>query len=123
MVETAAAEKEGRADLHVSMLITGGQSLVYDSPGYRDVVSVPLKTLDSILAECGVERVDLVKIDVEGAAPRVLDGAPRLLASKPRLVMEVEGGESNVAAMSDRLRGLGYGVRAVENILYASPSA
>ena len=121
--EAAAAEKEGRADLHINILVSGGQSLVYDNADYRGVVSVPLTTVDGRLAELGVGRVDLVKIDVEGAAHRVLDGAPRLLASRPRLVMEIEGGAAELNEMRDRLRGLGYVVNSVSNILYAAPAS
>ncbi len=122
VIGAAAAEKEGEAELHLTDFVSGGQSLVFDGESYTGTITVPLKTADGILAELGVERVDLVKIDVEGAAHRVLDGAARLLASRPRLVMEIEGGEAEMAAMSGRLRALGYAVNAVANILYAAPA-
>jgi FkbM family methyltransferase len=121
VIGAAAAEKEGRAELHLTPLVSGGQSLVFDNAAYHGTITVPLKTVDGVLAELGAGRVDLVKIDVEGAAQRVLDGAPRLLAAKPRLVMEIEGADAELAAMRSRLEGLGYRVEAVSNILYATP--
>ncbi len=121
LVEAAAAEKEGRAELHVNILVSGGQSLIFDNADYRGTITVPLKTVDGILQELGIAHVDLVKIDVEGAAQLVLDGAPGLLSSKPRLVMEIEGDQSQLPSMAARLRTAGYAVRAVGPILYASP--
>jgi FkbM family methyltransferase len=41
---------------------------------------VPAVTLDQYCAEKGVARIDLLKIDVEGAELAVLDGAGRLIA-------------------------------------------
>lgn len=43
---------------------------------------VAIRTLDDCLSECGVERVDLLKLDVEGWEPQVLAGAGRLLAER-----------------------------------------
>lgn len=45
-------------------------------------ISVPVKTLDASLDEWGVERIDLLKIDVEGHEPQVFDGARRALAER-----------------------------------------
>lgn len=38
-------------------------------------LEVPVRRLDDCLAELGVERVDLMKIDVEGFEPNVVEGA------------------------------------------------
>jgi FkbM family methyltransferase len=118
VVESAAGGKDGTATLHVSPFVSGGQSLVYDQGGATSM-DVKMRTVDGILKELNVERVDLVKIDVEGAAQQVLDGAPRLLAAKPRLVMEVEGGEAEMGAMRARLQGLGYSVLESGSLLFA----
>jgi FkbM family methyltransferase len=42
---------------------------------------VSVKTLDSCLADWGVETIDLMKMDVEGFEPRVLEGAASALAA------------------------------------------
>ncbi|MEW5926302.1 MAG: FkbM family methyltransferase [Gemmatimonadota bacterium] len=44
-------------------------------------VSVPVRRMDDVLDEWGVETVDLVKVDVEGHEPRVFEGASRVLAT------------------------------------------
>lgn len=49
-------------------------------PGAR-TVPVQVRTLDSCLEEWALERVDLMKVDVEGFEPQVLQGARRALAA------------------------------------------
>jgi FkbM family methyltransferase len=58
-----------------------GWSTTVEGPGVEAVVDpdsealeVPLRRLDSILAEAGIDRVDVVKIDVEGAEVAVVRG-------------------------------------------------
>ncbi len=41
---------------------------------------VPLRTLDDLAEECGIDRIDLLKVDVEGYEPEVFAGARRMLA-------------------------------------------
>lgn len=57
-------------------------------------IMVPVVSLDECVAQLGLERVDLIKIDVEGAEPHVLLGAQSLLGNphSPLLVMEVNAG-------------------------------
>jgi FkbM family methyltransferase len=49
--------------------------------------NVPIETLDAVLSELGIEHVDGVKIDVEGAELEVLEGFRASLArDRPRFV-------------------------------------
>ena len=48
-----------------------------------ELVDVPVRRLDDCLAEWKVDRVDLLKIDVEGHEGKVFAGAERPLASGP----------------------------------------
>lgn len=120
VVQAAAADQEGDAELHLTSFVSGGQSLVFSGDAYDGAIKVPLKTVDGVLREFHIDRVDLVKIDVEGAGLLVLEGAAALLAGKPRLVMEVEGGEKEMSAVKRRLQALGYRVASSANILYAA---
>ena len=54
------------------------------------LIKVPVVTLDSYVQERGLERVDCLKVDVEGGEYKVLLGAERLLSDplrRPRLIM------------------------------------
>lgn len=64
-VQVAVSDTNGFADLHVSASSIGASfSTRTDS---AQVVSVPMCTLRSLLVQQGIERVDLIKFDIEGA--------------------------------------------------------
>ncbi|MFO7779148.1 MAG: FkbM family methyltransferase [Nitriliruptoraceae bacterium] len=54
-------------------------------------LSVGLSTVDAVVRAAGLERVDLIKIDVEGYEPAVVRGAEWTLAHhRPTLLLEIE---------------------------------
>lgn len=55
-------------------------SLVSHS-GSQVIATVPVRTLDSVMSEAGINAIDLLKIDVEGYEPNVLAGAASLIAA------------------------------------------
>lgn len=50
---------------------------------------VPLKTVDGIMAENGIEKIDILLVDTEGGDPAVLRGAAKTLKSVRYLEFEV----------------------------------
>jgi FkbM family methyltransferase len=83
------------------------------STAERSIASeeVLLNTLDAFVGEAEVRRVDLVKIDVEGAELAVLRGsAATLTRFKPHLIIEVQ---------EDTARAAGY--RAVDILSFLKP--
>jgi FkbM family methyltransferase len=90
----------------------------------RAQLKVAVRSVDSYVREHSLPRVDVMKVDVEGAEPMVLDGAAQLLsdpARRPRAIM-MELHDTNLAAygttvvdMIARLKGFGYAV-------YVAPS-
>ena len=60
--------------------------------GPSEVVQVPCTTVDSFMAESGLRKVDVMKLDVEGYEYFVLKGATNLLADAdaPILLCEIE---------------------------------
>ncbi len=73
--------------------------------------AVELIMLDDYVARHPIDRLDLIKIDTDGAEPRVLRGAAQTLRRfKPVVVIELGVGGPDAAAESIALlRGQGYG--------------
>jgi FkbM family methyltransferase len=73
---------------------------------------VQLMTLDAYTAREGIDRIDAVKIDVEGAEASVIAGARQLFAAAtpPKLVFIECEGSQGPADLVRRLTGFGYEV-------------
>ena len=76
----------------LAYLAEGSNGTIADLDATRDVPAgahlVPATTLDDLLA--GLDRVDVIKLDVEGAEGRVLRGATRTLERhRPVIISEV----------------------------------
>jgi FkbM family methyltransferase len=69
-----------------------GWGAIFDEDIGRTRVSVGVCTLDSWKAAEGIEKIDVIKIDVEGAECRVIEGA-RAVIAKARPIMWVEVNE------------------------------
>lgn len=108
VVPSAADDATGKAAFNMTMAAGGDGALSGLSSGGGE--TVPTITLDDFVVERGLDRLDLIKIDVEGAERRVLEGARKTLAAlKPRVVFEC-GHESaeDRTAIADLLDGAGY---------------
>jgi len=73
----------------------------------RKKVKVRVRTLSDVIAEHGVERIDLLKVDVEGVEARVLAGIAEHDWAKLRQVI-VE--TSDVAGISATLQARGFSI-------------
>lgn len=125
-VEVAAlglSDADGEAVLHTPVKRRGGLGFglanLAAAPGGAAGVdqTVPLITLDAFAEEHGLERVDFIKIDVEGWEAHVLRGAAQTLARhRPALFLEViaaslgRAGET-VDTLWRPLASLGYAAR------------
>ena len=76
---------------------------------------VPLETLDALAERLAVGRVDVIKIDVEGAELKVLTGRPRRCSATSRPILLIEandaalrGQSASTAALLELLRELDY---------------
>jgi FkbM family methyltransferase len=122
-VSCALADRDGEIALFVNSSNRGETSVRVISADARETqLRVPAKTLLSLLREEGYERVDAIKLDIEGAEDLVLDpffrDAPRALW--PRLIIMEFALLRGGAGLEDRLRALGYReiLRAAENVAY-----
>jgi FkbM family methyltransferase len=103
VVGKGAYSKRGIMELFLDEFGTGGHSLLKKEGAKKEVIEVD--TLDNIIKELGVNRVDVIKIDVEGAELDVLNGAKGILQrGHPKIIFE---------ALDDNKR------RNIENFLMA----
>lgn len=94
--DKAVGAKTGKQTFHISPVI--GHSSLYDLPeedGKGRAVSIKVTKLDDVLAPG--ERLDVVKIDVEGAELDVLSGMERILKDNPDLAIIAEYGPSHLS--------------------------
>jgi FkbM family methyltransferase len=106
----AVGEARGNAQLHDYLMMSASGSLNYDerlretqqagiqagdlAPRLKDfqpqVYTVPVVPLDELLEERGLQRVDFVKMDIEGAELGALRGLRRTLQRSPDLALIME---------------------------------
>lgn len=84
----ALGDRDGTASLQILGRSTE-HTLAPLKAEYKDLpkVTVPLRTLDSIVAEHSLKRIDMIKIDVQELELEVLRGAAQTLRGNPQLVM------------------------------------
>jgi FkbM family methyltransferase len=88
--EVALAEQAGRLELEVFEPGSGSSSFAPEVAGVGRRVEVAVTTLDDLAGEW-LERTSLVKLDVEGAELRTLQGASQLLErARPDFIVELE---------------------------------
>lgn len=97
----------------------GHAHLVTGSDARGRVETVALTTIDDLVASEGFERLDVIKVDVEGADFEVLRGAGETLSRfRPVVLMEVELLARFGASVDDVKRffhGLGYETQLLEH--------
>jgi FkbM family methyltransferase len=81
-IQAALAEAPGEIELSIADSSHAGQNtlgkFIYEVPLLR-TERVPAQTLDAFAAESGLARLDVLKLDVEGAERRVLEGSLEVL--------------------------------------------
>jgi FkbM family methyltransferase len=103
----------GMADLHLAQGVHSGHNTLgrfaNDGVKAESVERVTVRTLDEVAGEIGLDRIDFMKIDVEGAEAAVIIGARRVIeATQPLILLEI----------SDKaLRAQGSGARALIDTL------
>jgi FkbM family methyltransferase len=94
----ALSDRQGKIRLSVPTEVRAqysyGDSYLSMDPSKHDDPASPIecRRLDDVLADAGIDHVDLIKIDVEGSEHLCLKGAERLLSgsSKPIILMECD---------------------------------
>lgn len=83
-------DKEDTLELLVDPENQAADSFVIHRQGAQAVTRVPLTTIDRMVAELALDRVDFVKMDIEGAEVKALQGARNTLQRfHPRMSLSV----------------------------------
>jgi FkbM family methyltransferase len=119
----AAAAAPAERVLHRRVGRAGNSSLTAPAPDFltllgeppAEPLTVPAQPVDALAARLG-GRVDVMKLDVEGAEPEVIAGAAATLAANPGLQLVMEWSPVQMRAAGhdlgdflDRLAALGFG--------------
>ena len=93
VVPAALAAEAGRADLQIAPAVHGGHNTLggFAHEGVTAIAAEPVavETLDAVAQRLALGKVDVIKIDVEGAEVKVLAGGRELLkAWRPVLLIE-----------------------------------
>jgi FkbM family methyltransferase len=68
-----------------------GDSFLEHGASSRIIADIPVTTVDKLVAELALPRVDLIKADIKGAGTRMVTGAVNTIrAFHPRIVVSVE---------------------------------
>jgi FkbM family methyltransferase len=79
-------DKEDTLTLNVDPTNSAADSFVIKTKGSVEVQKVPLTTIDRLVDDMRIERVDYIKMDIEGAEPNALAGAAQTIRKwKPRI--------------------------------------
>ena len=111
LMQIALAEKEGSAELYDYLMMSASGSLNYDE-SLRDVqtsqlgatdfaprlatghtvekFTVRTRAVDDCMRELGIERIDVIKMDIEGAEMGALRGMHQIIRQSPELAMIME---------------------------------
>jgi FkbM family methyltransferase len=108
--QAAVSDREGSAVLDVSHGAVSA-SIVRDFGGRNDAATVPTVTLAAVAERLGIDKIDVIKMDIEGAELLALKGGEALLKQyKPTVVLEATPDDiaSNWFEIVDLLTDLGY---------------
>ncbi|MBI3161139.1 MAG: FkbM family methyltransferase [Chloroflexi bacterium] len=121
----AVGDREGTLPLYVSPG-NSNHSLIQGYTEAQGVIEVRVVALDSFLRERGIEQIDFVKSDTEGAEPLVLAGMKETAARSPQLhlLMELNPtalrcGGVEPEQFLDTIRRMGFEIEMIRSDLSA----
>jgi FkbM family methyltransferase len=92
-----------------------GDSFLTEGPAARKIADIPVTTIDRIVQELGLPRVDIIKADIKGAGTHMIRGATETIRKyHPRIVISTEEAPEDPAAIRQAIMkvDLGYQFRS-----------
>jgi len=98
--EKGVWDREAEMELNIDQENPGANSVVKPEAASVTKVRVPLTTVDNIVAELKLPRVDFIKMDIEGAEKPAIKGAGETLKRfRPRMSLSTEHLEDDYIAI------------------------
>jgi FkbM family methyltransferase len=119
VVEKAAWYETGDREFRVAGDPSEGSILEVDSDDVTDVVTLDATRIDDLADALGLDGIDYLKIEAEGAEPEALQGVGELEVPKVAVECAPErDGTAPVGAVTGWLRDHGYTVRQRDTIVF-----
>jgi FkbM family methyltransferase len=98
-------DKDDFLTLHVDPHNSAADSFLIEREGSHAEEKMPVTTIDKIAAELNLERVDFIKMDIEGAEVRALEGARTVIARfRPRMALSAYHAEGHPVEVPKAVR-------------------
>jgi FkbM family methyltransferase len=106
-VNAAISDYDGKASLYSRTGHSGGFSIVEQHS--QSSVSVEVFTLDDLLSQLGINRIDFLKIDAEGAELQIIKGGSKVLSeSDAKIVVAAYHPEDDPQEITRVLESFGF---------------
>ena len=107
-------DKDDWLTLHVDPHNSAADSFVIRREGAQDAANVPLTTIDKMAAELGLDRVDFIKMDIEGAEVKALNGGRQTIARfHPRMALSAYHQDDHPVEVPKAVRAAWSGYRMI----------
>lgn len=97
----ALGDRTGKANLYLSNDNKCTHALVANRPS-SEKISIDIDTLDHSLSEAGINRVDVIKMDIEGAESIAIHGMLQTLKNNPSISVFTEFYPSAIVRMNHK---------------------
>jgi FkbM family methyltransferase len=105
-------DKDDILTLNVDPANSAADSFLIRREGALPIAQIPLTTIDKLVAELNLPRVDYIKMDIEGAEPNALQGAQTTLAKfTPRLSLSAYHAPDHPKRIPELVRRASAGYR------------
>jgi FkbM family methyltransferase len=122
VISAALGASDDCGTMYQSPGLTSSASVTDTKPGLHAAQSVQIRSLGSVLKERGIQRVDFLKLDIEGNEPTVvrsLSGPVATIFEVKRYILQA-GGETPEGLLSE-LMDAGFSVRIIGGGYLAPP--
>jgi FkbM family methyltransferase len=108
----ALSDHEGLEKLYLNIDNSGGHSLTFQKDK-NSYINVTVKTLDNLIEELNLKKIDIIKIDAEGSEIPILKGAEKTLKNNPdmKIIVAAEHYPSQAEEVREFLNSVGLEAR------------